>query len=267
MFINDLADSLFKFAKKNAPTILTMTASIGVISTAVVTSKMTKKIEDKKEEIYSEETDIPKKATRILKEVAPLYLPIIGVVTGTIACTVMSDVLNIKQQKRLAEGTLLMSALFSTYRSKVREEIGPEKEQKLYSESIASLPTSTDEVVTFRDPLLQYEFETTWFNFIQAQYDLNCFLIENGEARMSDFYRSLPEIKLKDIPERAKVFGWDKDMLLDSPSYWIHYGVRSVISERKKFYEISWHLGPVNLEYDDDDLGPWESANEQIIFD
>ena len=267
MNLTKLVAEAGKFVKANAPTILSMLGCVGVVGTAIVSAKTARSVDLKKVEIYERDVDIPEKSKAMVKEVLPLYLPLAATILGTVACIFGSDTISSNRVQMLSNGLLSSILINRAYRDKVREEIGPEKEQELYEKTLADLPTSTDELVTFRDPLLQYEFQTTWFNFIQAQYDLNCFLVENGEARMGDFYRNIPEIKLSDIPERAKVFGWDKDMFLDSPSFWIHYGLRSIISERKKFYEISWYLGPVNLEYDDEDLGPWELANEQIIFD
>lgn len=268
MFLTKLANEVFNYVKRSMPTILSVTASAGVIGTAVVSSKMTKKIEEKKKEIFEEDAPVPEKAARVVKEIIPLYLPIAGIVAGTIGCTIMSDVLNMRIQRHLAEGTLLMSALLRRYRNNVRNEVGVEKEQELYSEAVESLPKNGDSLIEIFDPRCQFWFKTTPYHIEQAYAELNRMMqTREGEVRLSDFYRTLPEIKLNDIPERAKHFGWNYDMFLDTNMFWIDYDLKSVVSDKRTFYEITWWIGPINLEYDDDDLGPWEAANEQIIFD
>lgn len=268
MNLTKLVAEAGKFVKANAPTILSMLGCAGVVGTAIVSAKTARSVDLKKVEIYERDADIPEKSKAMVKEVLPLYLPLAATILGTMACIFGSDTISSNRVQMLSNGLLSSILINRAYRDKVREEIGPEKEQELYEKTLAELPASTDEVVEFFDPLLQYRFRTTWLHFMQAQYELNRFMLSReGDVRLSDFYRNIPEIKLSDIPERAKHYGWNYDMFLDSSNYWIDYGLVPLVSDKEKIYKMSWYLGPVNLEYDDEDLGPWETANEQIIFD
>lgn len=257
-----------EFIKTNLPTILNFVGCFGVVGTVVVTNKMTKKIEDKKADIYTSEDDTETKAKRVMKEVVPLYLPIVAVSMATMAGIIVADRMHLQRERTLSKGLLLSSAILSTYRDKIREEKGVEEEQKLYSDVISSLPkeVSTNELITFYDPQMHFWFETTWLNFMQGQYELNRNLIMcEGDIRVETFYNELPEVDYRNIPYRAKNYGWTYDMFLDIPDFWIHYGLRKVLAPTGDFYEITWLTRPINLETDCDESEL--EAPEETFYD
>lgn len=109
--------------KRALPTILTVLGGLGVVGTAVLTAKATKKIDE--EEITWKDNK---------KEFAKAYKWAALAGVGTIGCIAGSNILSNKLQASIASGALLFTEPFRQYQQKVKEKFGEEAHEEIMEE-------------------------------------------------------------------------------------------------------------------------------------
>ena len=229
---------LSAFLKKNSATILTVTATIGVITTAVLSAKaaikasrvLAHKEEEKGEKLTFEET---------ISAVWTIYIPPVVAGMSTIACMFGADILNQRQQASLASAYALIDNSYKEYKAKLKELYGEEahnniidaiaakKCEDVYISAGGLESAYNQEIESDTEPRLFYDeysgryFESTIEKVLLAEYHLNRNYILRGFARLNDFYEFLG-LEQTDYDEAV---GWD----ICSEIYWIDFNHRKTL--------------------------------------
>ena len=195
------------FLKKHSSTILTITATIGVVATSVATAKATTKANDILQKAKNDKKEELTKTEKI-KLVAPSYIFPVIIGASTIACVVGANVLNRRQQAALASAYALLDTSYKKYKNKVKELYGEETYNNIIDEiakeDIKDVHISAPEVIStyhqdldeadMGEPRLFYDefsrryFETTFEKVLLAEYHLNRNFILRGCAALNEFY-------------------------------------------------------------------------------
>ena len=223
------------FLKKNSATILTVTATIGVITTSVLSAKaaikasrvLTHKEEEKGEKLTFEET---------ISAIWTIYIPPVVSGMSTIACVFGANILNQCQQASLASAYALIDSSYKEYKAKLKELYGEEahnnivdaiaakKCEDVYISAGGLESAYNQEIESDTEPRLFYDeysgryFESTIEKVLLAEYHLNRNYILRGFARLNDFYEFLG-LEQTDYDEAV---GWD----ICSEIYWIDFNHR-----------------------------------------
>ena len=180
------------FLDKNASTILTCVAGVGVVTTTVMAVKATPKalanIENVREEKGDETTKLD-----IFKAAAPAYLPATLMGVSTIACIVGANVLNKRKQAGLVAAYTMLDASYKDYKKKVKEMVGEDGHAEIRDEiakdkyEVADMALSEDKEL-FYDEFLGEYFESTIEQVQRAQYLLNREIQTRGYFSAVEFY-------------------------------------------------------------------------------
>jgi len=216
--MNQLMTKTQMYAKKNAPTFLTIMGGVGVVATTVSAIKATPKavrLLDAAQEIKGDELTKLEK----FKMVAPLYVPTIIYGATTILCIFGANILNKRHQASLVSAYALLDNSYKEYKKKVIELHGKDGELEIV-EALVEEKYEKEEPKTDSDELLFYDkfsdrfFNSTMNNVLSTFYQLNRDLSTNYCATINDFYDYL------DIPyiDGGDVLGWSVGM--NSEAYW-----------------------------------------------
>ena len=229
--MNKLLRQTNLFVKRHGSTILTCVGSVGVVATAVMTSKATPKaarlLEDTKKKKGEKLTKLEK-----VKVTAHVYIPTILVGASTIACIFGANVLNKRQQAGLMSAYALIDNSFKEYKSKVKELYGEEGFKNIQNE-LAKDKYEDDTKIDdgkqlFYDEFSGRYFESTMEQVLTAEYELNRMLSIDSGLYLNEFY------DLLDIPtiECGNQLGWSGSELVESYWYcWIEFTHKKVIME------------------------------------
>lgn len=123
-------------AAKHSPAILSGIAVIGVAAVAVEATRATLKAERKLERIKQREEEGAEPFTFKEKamNIAPLYFPTAIIFVTTAVCIIGSQTINTKRQLALASAYSLSTEAMKELESKVKEEYGEKKIEKLKDE-------------------------------------------------------------------------------------------------------------------------------------
>ena len=179
--------------KKYAPLILSITASAGVIATAILSHKATEKaMEDPENEDNWKH-----------------YIPTAVVATGTVTCIIGAHILNQKQQVALANAYTMLYQSFDQYKKKVIEHHGIEEHHRILDEIRTERAKDVfvtseyfmDQANNFYDeseePKLFYDvsskryFEARPSAVLQAEYFINRNYILGWNTTLLDWYEFL----------------------------------------------------------------------------
>lgn len=244
------------FIKRNAPTILTVAGSVGVVTTSVMAAKATPKavrlLEEAKEEKGAELTKREK-----VKIAGPVYIPTIIMGAGTLACIFGANILNKRHQAALVSAYAMLDSSYKEYRQKLKELYGEEAHEKIVdaiaiekAEDIyvrnaymcGTCDLTSDDSCS--DPVLFYDehsgrfFESTIEQVINAEYHLNRNYILRGYSFLNEFYEFLGI----EETEYGSVLGWTPT---DDGEYWIEFNHRKAIGkDGKEFYVIEMPFEP-----------------------
>lgn len=227
-----------RFAKKNAPTILTCIGSVGVVGTAVLTAKASIKASKLLEEAENEKGEelTVKESIRVA---GPAYIPAVLVGASTIACIFGANILNKHKQASLASAYALIDNSYRQYKNKVKELYGEETHNNIIDAIAKEQPKEvhitaggvisnyTQEIESDSEPRLFYDeyseryFESTIEKVLLAEYHLNRNYILRGFARLNEFYEFLG-LEPKDYGDAV---GWD----VCGEIYWIDFNHRKAV--------------------------------------
>lgn len=234
------------FAVKNAPTILTVAASAGVVAVGYLAAKegisVGRKLDDL-EEYSIDEPTTKEKAEVIVKGFAPAAA--VGAVT--IAAIISSNVINIRRQKQLATCYAMAREALDVYKSKVIEKLGEKKEAELRGEIaedyIHETPPSSCVVhstghgdVLFMDRVSGRYFRSNIDYIRKQQLEINRWLSSGCEEFVSvnDWYGLLGLPELPDLEE----LGWS---INDGVNFEFNHGLTD---DNEPCCVIDYSIGP-----------------------
>lgn len=190
-----------KLVADNSPTILTVAAVAGVVTTAFLVAKAAPKAQTdirSEEEARQEELDLVDKVLITYKH----YLP--ATVTGgiTIACIIGANSINMKRTSALAGAVGLSELAFKNYRDKVVEHIGEKKEERVHDEVMQEVvnknPLGESQILItgngrslFLDNFSERYFESDMESIRRAVNDVNEQIFSTDSASLNDFYNAI----------------------------------------------------------------------------
>lgn len=231
--------NVMKLVQKNSSTILTCIGAAGVIATAVLTGRATIKAV----RIVDESETHSKK--EIVKTVWKEYIPAAGIGIATIACIFGANTLNKRQQAALMSAYALLDQTYKEYKSKVKDVLGEESEQKV-EDAIAEEKVSdicpSDGKLLFYEPNYGQGFERTMLEVQDAEYRLNQKFAVEGEASLNDFFELLGLNKT----DTGDMIGWSQEMAWDNYNYqWIEFEHEPKKTEDgREYYQINMPFPP-----------------------
>jgi hypothetical protein len=205
-----------KALSDNSPKILTGMAVTGVITTAILTGKAAYKtgqyVADLEEELTPRE---------VAREVYKDYIPAAAMGIVTAACIIGANSIHSRRQAALMSAYSLVDTAFHEYKDKVVEEMGKNREQKVYDdiaqERVAADKPSHEVIITGEGGVLCLDmFSGRYFrNDMQtiraAVNDINYKLNNDAYASLNDFWR-LIGLPATDVGEEL---GWTHEELME----------------------------------------------------
>lgn len=210
-----------KLVADNSPTILTVAAVAGVLTTVVLVAKAAPKAHMDILNEQSERADELDLTDKVLLSYRH-YIP--ATVTGgiTIACIIGANTINMKRTSALAGAVGLSEIAFKNYRDKVVEHIGEKKETKVHDEVMQDVvsrnPLADNQVIItgngtalFLDNFAERYFESDMESVRRAVNDINEQIFGSDSASLNDFYNRIG-IKGSKIGDEV---GWTQTNKLD----------------------------------------------------
>lgn len=248
--LQDLFKVAKPFVKRNLPTILTSTAAVGVVATAVSSAKATPKaikLLEKAEEKKGE------KLTKLekVKVAAPVYIPAAVIGTATITCMFGSDIINRRRQAALISAYTVLDQSYKAYRDKVKDILGEETDAQIMSEIAKDKFEEVKEKIEVekddRTKLFYEEysgryFEATMDDVLEAEYHFNRNFALRDYADLNELYSflGLPET------EYGATVGWGRFAGEAVYGYqWVDFcHVKDHMDDGTEFYRIEMLFGP-----------------------
>lgn len=209
---------------KNGPSILTGIGVVGVIATAVTASKATliaSEVIAEEEEHTQQELDTKEKVALTWK----YYIPTIVVGALTISSIVGSNKINLKRNAALAGLYSLSQKSFDTYKKKVVQKIGEEKEkevkQEVNEDKVARHYKESDVIYTghgdtlFWDSTAGRAFKSDMDTVKRACIDLSREMISCHSVTLNELYYKL------NLPDTStgEMLGWHIDQSTVEPEF------------------------------------------------
>lgn len=256
-----LTKTCAKFLRKHGGTILAVAASVGVVATAIETGRASTKAQKiiEKNTIAIDCENYGKSCYTTKQKVLDCwkaYVPAVILGGGTIACILGSNALNKKQIASLTAAYMALGKTYQTYRQKVIENIGLEKETEIQEQiSEEKLPEVRDKMAEEKllcyEPISKRYFHATETELMDAFYNVNRNFALNGEVSLNDFYSFLPGLDF--IPE-GDMLGWCAEYLSNEwEYYWIDFNyARQTTDDGLEVYYVTAFQEPIKeyLDYD-----------------
>lgn len=229
-----LTKTCAKFLRKHGGTILAVAASVGVVATAIETGRATTKAKhllavDEALRTYNEDeqgiVEEPPTKKEIVQTCWKAYVPAAILGGGTIACILGSNALNKKQIASLTAAYMALGRTYQTYRQKVIENIGLEKEAEIQEQiSEEKLPEVRDKMAEEKllcyEPISKRYFHATEAELLTAFYEVNHDFAINGYIALNELYGYLNLDFVPELDDR----GWSIDYLGEMcDNYWIDF--------------------------------------------
>lgn len=205
-----------QFIRQNKSSILAVAGAIGMTVSVGLAIRNTAKYKDI---MHSKEN---KKMDNIerLKVAVPLYLPVVLLTGGSIACIMGATVVNAKHQRSMTAAYILLDNSFKQYRNKVVELYGSDATQKVgieltndkFEEKKPQMKNSENDL--FYDEYRGEFFESTLDNVREAMYHVNRNFILRGYTSLNEVYDFLN----LSHTDQGDVLGWSADY------GWCYYG-------------------------------------------
>lgn len=224
-YLSNLGGRVGKFLSDNSPTILAATAVAGTVLTAYFTGKASMHVARRMshhEEDVKQELDTRQQLEYVVKSgIWREYIPAITAGAVTISAIVCANRIGTRRAAALASAFTLSERAFETYKAKVAERMGPNKEHALRDEiaqeAVNQTSPSREVIITNGGEVLCCDaysgryFTSSVENIKQAQNRLNHELLNVGYASLSEFYYM---IGLKPTSHSDEI-GWKSDELLE----------------------------------------------------
>lgn len=223
--LSQFSGSILKGIKANSPTIFSVAAGLGTITTAVLVAKasfeaanMIREHEEKNAPAVNPRERLKERTQLVWK----LYIPPAVSTVSTIVC--IAGAKRMEAQKTIAANALLTftERAYSDYRSKVAEEFGPNKDRAIRDKVVAEQvenkpPPSQDVLVIGPGNVLCCELFTMRYfacdmeKLRRSVNELNSKLLKHDYATLDDFYYM---IGLQQTTASNNI-GWTSDKLME----------------------------------------------------
>lgn len=244
------------YARKNAPSILTGIGIIGVIGTAVMAVKDSKKVdtlicEKNKYKLDKHGTELTK--VEKLMVATPAYLPTITTGLATIACIYGANSINQHRQAMLISAYGYLNSCYNEYKDAVSELYGPDAQNKVKEHIMTkqltdkSIEPDTDEIVVYE------EYSGNYMTTTKAR-------IQNGLFHANRHFSWAGSININDIldcfdsyeVEYGDVYGWTlKKQYECGGPLWLDVNIQEYkVIEDKQVYVLKWNIAP-SIDYID----------------
>ena len=229
--MNKIVQKAQVFVKRNSATILTALGSAGLVATTVMAVKATPKAMGLIKQAEEEKGD---KLTRleVVQTAGKVYIPTIIVGVSTLACIFGANTLNKRKQAALISAYALLDSSYKEYKNKVDElygeEAGQEVQAFIASDKYDDSVEVEDGKELFYDAFSGRYFNSTSYDVLRAEYNLNRKLSVETRAYLNDFYILL------DIPpiDAGTELGWSYGILESHyRASWIEFDHEKVIMD------------------------------------
>lgn len=216
MNIKTMAKSVWAGAKKHSPEILIGMGIAGAASSVIFAVKATPKamilLEEKRQELGVEKLE----AKEIIKTAAPVYIPTAVSFGVSIACIVGASSVNARRNAALTAAYTLSESTLRTYRDKVLETVGEDKEREIRQKAAIEQQQSTPEPQTLVvssaagqlkcfDSLSGRYFVSTKNEIDKAVNEFNRQLRDDMRISLNDWY----DLIGLDTNKLGDMLGWD----------------------------------------------------------
>lgn len=216
MNIKTMAKSVWAGAKKHSPEILIGMGIAGAASSVIFAVKATPKamilLEEKRQELGVEKLE----AKEIIKTAAPVYIPTAVSFGVSVACIVGASSVNARRNAALTAAYTLSESTLRTYRDKVLETVGEDKEREIRQKAAIDQQQSTPEPQTLVvssaagqlkcfDSLSGRYFVSTKNEIDKAVNEFNRQLRDDMRISLNDWY----DLIGLDTNKLGDMLGWD----------------------------------------------------------
>lgn len=216
MNIKTMAKSVWAGAKKHSPEILIGMGIAGAASSVIFAIKATPKamilLEEKRQELGVEKLE----AKEIIKTAAPVYIPTAVSFGVSVACIVGASSVNARRSAALTAAYTLSESTLRTYRDKVLETVGEDKECEIRQKAAIEQQQKTPEpqaLVVSRaagqlkcfDSLSGRYFVSTKNEIDKAVNEFNRQLRDDMRISLNDWY----DLIGLDTNKLGDMLGWD----------------------------------------------------------
>lgn len=216
MNIKTMAKSVWAGAKKHSPEILIGMGIAGAASSVIFAVKATPKamilLEEKRQELGVEKLE----AKEIIKTAAPVYIPTAVSFGVSVACIVGASSVNARRNAALTAAYTLSESTLRTYRDKVLETVGEDKEREIRHKAAIEQQQKTPEPQTLVvssaagqlkcfDSLSGRYFVSTKNEIDKAVNEFNRQLRDDMRISLNDWY----DLIGLDTNKLGDMLGWD----------------------------------------------------------
>lgn len=216
MNIKTMAKSVWAGAKKHSPEILIGMGIAGAASSVIFAVKATPKamilLEEKRQELGVEKLE----AKEIIKTAAPVYIPTAVSFGVSVACIVGASSVNARRNAALTAAYTLSESTLRTYRDKVLETVGEDKEREIRQKAAIEQQQRTPEPQTLVvssaagqlkciDSLSGRYFVSTKNEIDKAVNEFNRQLRDDMRISLNDWY----DLIGLDTNKLGDMLGWD----------------------------------------------------------
>lgn len=216
MNIKNMAKSVWAGAKKHSPEILIGMGIAGAASSVIFAVKATPKamflLEEKRQELGVEKLE----AKEIIKTAAPVYIPTAVSFGVSVACIVGASSVNARRNAALTAAYTLSESTLRTYRDKVLETVGEDKEREIRQKAAIEQQQETPEPQTLVvsgaagqlkcfDSLSGRYFVSTKNEIDKAVNEFNRQLRDDMRISLNDWY----DLIGLDTNKLGDMLGWD----------------------------------------------------------
>lgn len=216
MNIKNMARSVWAGAKKHSPEILIGMGIAGAASSVIFAVKATPKamilLEEKRQELGVEKLE----AKEIIKTAAPVYIPTAVSFGVSVACIVGASSMNARRNAALTAAYTMSESALRTYRDKVLETVGEDKEREIRQKAAIEQQQSTPEPQTLVvssaagqlkcfDSLSGRYFVSTKNEIDKAVNEFNRQLRDDMRISLNDWY----DLIGLDTNKLGDMLGWD----------------------------------------------------------
>lgn len=216
MNIKNMAKFVWAGAKKHSPEILIGMGIAGAASSVIFAVKATPKamilLEEKRQELGVEKLE----AKEIIKTAAPVYILTAVSFGVSVACIVGASSVNARRNAALTAAYTLSESTLRTYRDKVLETVGEDKEREIRQKAAIEQQQSTPEPQTLVvssaagqlkcfDSLSGRYFVSTKNEIDKAVNEFNRQLRDDMRISLNDWY----DLIGLDTNKLGDMLGWD----------------------------------------------------------
>lgn len=229
-----------KFLKKNAPTILTIAGSIGVMGTSLLVAKETPKAI---KIINQRKRKTRKDKLHMALEIAKVYSPAIISGVSTIFCICSANILNERKQASLISAYTLLSNTYAEYQEEISSLLSSKVNSDIKKQIVKGHIRRKKELINsdlqiFYDEFSGTEFESVLEDVISAQHELNSRLQKFGSVSVNEYYELLgiPELECGDI------LGWSENSGCSKVEF---ANPKCIMDDGLEIYISKWLINPV----------------------